>query len=79
MSYQISEETRNKTTRCIHNFTCLTDKGFNLCSLDTKFMGDLYFVKTEMPKDNCNYCISFGNVFICSCPTRHELYERYKI
>jgi len=79
MVYQIGVETRNKTTRCNNNFRCLHDDSFRICPVESKIKEDIYFIKAVNPMRGCNYCLAFGDSHICRCPTRSELYERYKI
>jgi len=78
MFYKISEETINQITRCNNNFKCLNDDSFQICPLENPIEG-VYFIRKVNPIHNTNYCLSFGGSYVCGCPTRKELYERYKV
>jgi len=75
---QISEETKNRTTRCNQEFKCLNNTNFQMCPVEDKIKEGIYFIKMVNPLRRCNYCLAFGDSHICRCPTRSELYERYK-
>jgi hypothetical protein len=78
MDRQVSEETRNKTTRCPFAFQCLDDSNRDLCEVETCLRNNGCFLKTTKP-NNCKYKGTFGYSYMCHCPTRHELFKRYKI
>jgi len=77
MAYQISEETKNNTTRCNYNFSCLNDENFKICPVESPIKEGVYFIKMINPMRNCDYCLEFGDSHIYRCPTRNELYQRY--
>jgi len=79
MDIKISEETVKNTTKCPRNFKCLTD-GRDMCPVD-KTSGKVLFLKENGYKNrDCPYLISFGfTSYICTCPTRYEIYTHYKI
>jgi hypothetical protein len=80
MLYQISDEIINSTRRCDHRFKCLTVDSFQICPIKKPNpMKGICFIKMENPMRKSSYCLSLGNSNICLCPTRRELYERYKI
>jgi hypothetical protein len=76
MSYSISEETLKNTTKCDKDMQCLVDGKCGDCIIENVIEGRTVFIKTRGP-NLCPYMISFGNGFICTCPTRYELHERY--
>ena len=78
MLYQISEKTINKATLCEHNFKCLNDDSRDVCVVERCFGGNVCFLKTAKP-DYCTYMGTFGKLYVCYCPTRHELFKKYKI
>lgn len=79
MSYKIDKEIIKKTTKCEGNFKCLEtgECPKNKCKPVGSFNGHLW-VKS---KENifCGYHLNFGRGEICNCPTRNELYRKYKI
>jgi hypothetical protein len=79
-TFQISEEILSQTTKCPKNFQCLTNRQTTMCSIDgviDKYNGLFISKKTRR---NCPYLTLFGYYsYICTCPTRREIYIRYKI
>ena len=77
MKRRISDEVRAKTNQCPHEFGCLTcDK--TVCSVNQLIEGGGVFVR--QPQDVfCPYLEHFNDSHICHCPTRRELYERYRV
>ena len=78
MSYKISEETIKNTTICNHKFQCLNDDNRDVCKINRGLGGNCCSLKTAKP-DYCPYMGSFGKLYVCYCPTRHELFKKYKI
>ena len=75
---KIDEEIAQRTTKCEHHFSCLSEDKARICEA----MRSLGFVILEVKYKNrsvCRYCLSFGNKNICLCPTRNEMYNRYNI
>ncbi len=75
---QIDEEVLKNTTKCKKNFSCLSDIRNNLCKVELNIDNKIHFVKC-MSSEPCNYRISFGYSFVCICPVRKELFNRYNI
>ena len=73
MNITISQETRNRTTKCLKEFQCLTDPSHAICPATRALEGDGVFIKWQ-GEVNCPYKMLFGQAFICNCPTRRELY-----
>jgi len=78
MSLTINTEAVRKTTKCSSGFKCLTDETHPCCApASTLIEGYGLFVHTAR-QHACPYKISFGNGFICYCPSRYEIFLRYK-
>ncbi len=76
--YQISQEVLDKTFVCKKNMRCLYDKEC-LCKVVNSVSDKLIFVVCdEQCRKTCNYYLSFGNANLCECPTRLEIYRKYK-
>ena len=75
---EISVELINNTTECRNNFDCLNDENhFCLNKVENCISNKVHFVKCS---DNiCSYRSSFGYSFICNCPIRKEIFNKYKI
>jgi len=74
---EIDEKTLKETTKCDRDFICLSDIR-QICLINNCVAGTVHFIKCEHDV-NCNYQIPFGNLFVCSCPTRKEIYNKYNL
>jgi hypothetical protein len=78
MALIINSEAIQKTTKCSSGFKCLTDETHPCCApAGTAIEGYGLFVNASR-QHSCPYNISFGNGFICNCPSRYEIFNRYK-
>ena len=78
MNIQISQDVIEKTTECDKNFSCLSDDQKSLCEIDSHPTESSFFI--EKPKNEiCNYRQPFARFYLCTCPTRQEIYKRYDI
>ena len=78
MNIQISEDILGETISCEKNFYCLSGDPKELCEMESLNPQKVYFIKN--PKDKrCIYTLSFGGSYICNCPTRREIYRRYRV
>ncbi len=84
MLFQISDEARRQATECASALLCLAGSKSPMCGekspichVDRAIEGFGLFVRTT--KHACPYKISFGYSYICRCPVRYEIYERYGI
>jgi hypothetical protein len=74
---KVDNQTIQKTTKCPSAFKCQSDEAYPLCAPESSIPGYGLFV--QPPEANsCHYKMSFGNGFICTCPTRYEIFTRYK-
>ena len=79
MALEISEDILKNTTQCMDNFSCLNIGKGCLCSAEDYAGGNQIFVKGDSPsRTSCDYCLPFEYSFICNCPTRNEIYRRYR-
>ncbi|MBC8184824.1 hypothetical protein H8E88_27335 [candidate division KSB1 bacterium] len=81
--YGISEDILHATKKCTDNFICLEIDRENLCQLEVEieYNTTMYICKHE---NSCNYKLNChklesGEISLCTCPTRIEIYKRYKI
>ena len=77
MPWQISQDTLYRTTECPRNFTCLEEGKCGTCKIEGLVKGDGVWIAGDRPEGYCPYLMSFGKRWICNCPTRYEIYERY--
>lgn len=76
MAILIDNETINKTTKCLSDFKCLTDKKHLHCRPESAIKGYGLFIDIKK-SSACTYKLSFGNGTICYCPVRYEIFKRY--
>ncbi len=75
---KISEETVKMAGKCKKNYSCLSEKGADICKVELNVEDKIHFVKC-MSIEPCSYRISFGYSYVCICPVRKELFNRYNI
>ncbi len=77
MVFKIDEDVLKNTTKCKKNFSCLTGET-NICRVELCVANKIHFIKCV---DNlpCGYRIPFGYSYVCICPVRKELHNRYGI
>ncbi|VVB97249.1 Uncharacterised protein [uncultured archaeon] len=78
MNIQINKGTLEKTTKCNKDFSCLSGKMNELCKVELNVEDKIHFVNC-VTTEPCNYKMPFGYSFVCQCPVRKELFNRYKI
>ncbi len=73
----VSQEVIADTDRCPKDFACLDPGTRAVCPVEQRIM-DIIFVE---PDNNffCPYKTSFGDSYVCGCPTRQELYTAHHI
>ena len=78
MDIVVSNETLRATLNCKEAFSCLKGKATDFCEVDYCVDGKVHFVK-RVGHYYCYYQLSFGEAYFCSCPTRKEIYNKYRI
>ncbi len=75
---EISSDAIESSGACTKGFACLNRDPEVLCAVE-KSIGGILFV--TCPRDRyCPYQRRFGFTgCMCTCPTRKEIYEKYKI
>ena len=74
---EIDDEILKETTCCEKDFSCLKNGKLVLCTVEKCINDKVHFVHCLESK-YCNYRFSFGTAFICSCPTRKEIYRVFR-
>lgn len=72
----ISSQSLSETKYCLNNFGCLKKKNFFSLkgTVEQNIDNKLLFI--THCSGVCSYKITFGNLTICHCPVRNELYSR---
>ena len=77
MPFEIPHEIRECTTKCKKGFSCLTGERDDLCEV-TDCVSDKVFFVDFTGDHHCPYVQGFGGYYLCMCPTRQEIYRRYR-
>jgi len=72
----ISEGILNKTDKCEKDFSCLSSNKEGICKVESVINEGMKIVKCKGP--SCYYSISYGYSSICNCPTRNEIFNKFK-
>ena len=73
--YHVSKITVCNSDKCQKEFSCL--EGDNpLCPVESLINEKVLFVKC-ISKGHCSYRRSYGDGYICFCPTRREIFKKY--
>ena len=77
MKYEIDEKILKETTDCKRKFKCLESEDHIYCRVKDCVEGKVHFIEClyEAP---CEYKMVFGHSLVCNCPTRKEIYNRYR-
>ncbi len=74
---KINEEILKNTTRCKKDYSCLSGER-SLCMIELSVDGKIHFIRC-VNNEPCSYRVPFGYSFVCTCPVRKELHNRYGI
>jgi hypothetical protein len=65
-----------ETVKCEKNFDCLNMNKHVYCKVENCINEKVHFIKGV---DNLSYKMSFGDSFFCTCPTRKEIFNKYRL
>ena len=84
MNLHMEEVTKNKTTKCPSNFYCLSggeslmcDKDKHMC-IARRYVRYNGLVVKPLSENGCPYRSVVDNSTVCNCPTRIEIFLKYK-
>ncbi len=77
MDFRVSDEAQRIARDCAKGFSCLRKEGKDLCPVELAIGGKVHFVRC-LNDGHCSYQYSFGNGFICGCPVRKEIFNKYR-
>jgi hypothetical protein len=78
MQLEIDQKTISATTRCRKGFACLHCNDNVYCPIEDCIMGKIHFIKC-LHEQPCGYKAQLNGFSICTCPTRKEIYNRYRL
>ena len=71
----IEKEILDRTTNCQQKLACFNEEN-SICKVIRCIDNRVLFV--DCPECSvCKYKVPFGNLIICNCPTRKEIYYKY--
>lgn len=74
----IDKKIIEETIKCEKSFDCLKNDKHVYCKVENCVSSEVHFVKC-LNDEYCVYRMSFGESYICNCPTRKEIYNKYEI
>ncbi|MBF0342641.1 MAG: hypothetical protein HQL06_00270 [Nitrospirae bacterium] len=74
----IKDEIVNEAADCKKDLRCLKNRGEGLCKVDTFLNNKILFVRC-LNSSYCSFRLPFGDIFVCECLVRKEIYNLYKI
>jgi hypothetical protein len=78
LQYTIDDEICSQASYCRQGKVCLSDPEHRMCAVTQCVNREVLFV-CGTNRGICDYRMSFGNSYICSCPIRIELYRQHKV
>jgi hypothetical protein len=78
MQFKISSNTLKNTIKCKKNFSCLSKQREGVCEVAEYVYRNVQYLQCAGEAD-CIYRTPLEAVYVCACPTRREIYERYRI
>ena len=75
--YEVDQTIIAKAINCDKNHVCLTEEIPSICKVSSCVGCKIHFLK-KLERD-CPYHQEFGFSYICKCPVRMEIYDKYKI
>lgn len=81
MKFPISKKPLTRTTERGCGFHCLSGENRKTCIIDRPVNEESLYI-TEVANKDCPYLMKIGyrfTTYICICPKRREIYEKYSI
>lgn len=75
---KVDTEILKKTVRCQHGFECLVNESSKCLSMVIERNVGGKFLFANCSNNLCHYHMHFGKSVICTCPTRVEIFSKYK-
>ena len=75
---EVSDKVLIDTINCEKNFSCLKNDDHELCKVTECIGNNIHFLECAN-NSVCNYKLLYADSFVCICPTRKEIFNKYKI
>jgi hypothetical protein len=66
-----------ETHFCSKNFDCLIKSTPVYCAVENCIGNKVHFIESNHNL-SCKYKLPFGYTYICNCPVRKEIYNKYR-
>jgi len=73
---EIDKKIVAETSKCEKNFDCLNNNEHVYCHVESCVNKGVHFISCQ-EKSTCSYKMTFGFSFICTCPIRKEIFNKY--
>ena len=74
---EIKDEITAQATECEKGLGCIKNADHHICKVETFINDKVIFVKCLDDK-YCSYKLAFGSFFVCTCPVRREIFNKYR-
>jgi hypothetical protein len=77
MKFKINDETLKAATNCTKKFSCLDSDCNTMCKVKAAINDSFFFIECQVA-EYCAYKKNFGGECYCICPTRKEIFNKYR-
>lgn len=77
MKIVVSEKSLHDADNCQNNYSCLNGDRDSLCPVTRNINDKVHFINCL--NHSCMYQMAFGLAYICTCPVRKEIYNKYRM
>ena len=67
-----------QAAKCHINNACLSDPDYKLCKIDYVMTDEVFFLKC-LNDQACAFRTTFGDVTVCTCKVRKEIFRKYEV
>jgi len=78
MLLEVSEKTVSNAMHCKKNFDCLKKDKQVCCKVENCISKKVFFINCA-DNHSCNYKLSFGNSYLCTCAVRKEIFNKHGV
>jgi len=78
VKFDISADVVRQAAKCHIDHACLSDPGYELCKIDYVMTDEVFFLKC-LNNQPCAFRTTFGDVTVCTCKVRKEIFRKYEV
>ena len=75
--YLVDQSIVEQTKKCDQNFACLNGSCYPSCKIASCVSNSVHFI--EKFERDCPYHQEFGFSYVCMCPVRKEIYNKFAV